>query len=1013
MAWFRKNKNAGLVHQPGKQRLTLSEIANTGGSLRIRDISNALWFPAGQPITPVAPKGTPPRRYAYQPLTNINWSGRDGALDFATLRRFSNYSIVRAIIESVLDRLCSETWDFRLIQEVGEKQTDYKERNASDARLKGLRQVFRKPDGWQNFRTWSRGLYEDMLTLDAASIWEQRDTSGKIASHVQIDGALVFPLVDETGQQPDPNRNLVQTSSKKADRAYLDKVTQKGGTVIKSSKKVRGETVTTTAVQGGSPAFQLTPYGYPAQEMTANELIYAVRNRKTFRRYGFPIVEQAIAIIALGLARQDFQAAYYQSGNVPEFIAFLPPDVPVTKAEELNGYLDSILTGQLGNRRKGFFLPSYGSEKSPNIVFPKANDEVLKDMFDEWIARVLCFFFGMSPTAFVKQTNRATAEQMSEESEEQGLQPYLDWMKDTLNEIVQNQYGFDDIEAVTGTRKEQDALKQAQIDQIKVSTGMKTLDELREENGDDPYDLPETKIPVIITATGVVPWDGSPLSNAPPPPEPQPPANGNGNKPPGKKTPPKGGSQPPPKKKGPQKADGNELDSRHNWPTLSPGILSTKSHSARVRTEVALQKCFRNAKAAAIRGVNGLVARPKQTAEKALADMLLDLRKRDFDSVQFNLASADAARVLAIDLNADDLDPKGRDKNPHVTVLFGFKNVAVDEIEEATKGIGEVSITLGDLIAFPEGDHGVPLIIEVESEKLLELHDKLSQIPNHYSHPSYIPHICVGYLKPGTAEKYVEAGNPLKGETFVLSDLEFSGKDGTLVSLEKLRKDLPEDSDDAYIDGMASELWYHTEPQFSPLASELSTPFEESALSGVQQGALQMNIEDAGLLDGLNFQAAEWARARAAELVGMKRDLEGNLVPNPDAKWAITETTRQDLRDTIKAAFEEETDWAKFKMGLKEALQSSNTFSDSRAEMIARTEIGRAQGGSMWDVWKKSGMAKRLIWEAVGVEPCPECLMNDQQEVEFGEPFPSGAYSTLDSHPRCSCLVRVIGFEGD
>jgi 2'-5' RNA ligase len=996
VSWFsnlRKNRNTALVHTPGKQRLTLTEIATTGGSLRIRDMSNTLWFPAGQPITPVAPKGTPPRRYAFQPLTNINFSGRDGALEFATLRRFSNYSIVRAIIESVLDRLCSETWDFRLVQEEGEKQTDYKERNASDPRLQKLRQVFRKPDGWQNFRAWSRGLYDDMLTIDAASVWEQRDTKGKIASHVQIDGALVFPLVDETGQQPDPNRVLVQTGNKKATKSYLEKVKSKGGKIVSEGES--------KFVNGGSPAFQLTPYGYPAQEMTANELIYAVRNRKTFRKYGFSIVEQAIAIIALGLARQDFQAAYYQSGNVPEFIAFLPPDVPPSKAEELNGYLDSILTGQLGNRRKGFFLPSYGTEKSPNIVFPKANDEVLKDMFDEWLARVLCFFFGMSPTAFVKQTNRATAEQMSEESEEQGLQPYLDWMKDLLNEIVQVQYGFEDIEAVTGSRKEQDALKQAEIDQIKLKNGMVTLDELRERNGDDPFDLPETKMPCIITATGIVPWDGSPLSNAPPPPEPMAPMNGNGKKPP-----PKGQ---PPKKKAPQKSDSSEDDSRHNWPTLSPGILTAKSHSARVRTEIALQKCFRAAKAAAIRGVNGLVARPSRKAEKILADMLLELRKRDFDSVQFNLDKDDAEKIRQICLKDEDLDEKGRELHPHVTVLFGFRHVRVDEVEEKTKGIGKITITFGDLIAFPEGDHGVPLVVKVHSDKLHELHDKLSEIPNHDSHPEYIPHICVGYVKKGTEDWYLERVNPYKGDTAVLSQLVFSRKNGEMVPLEKLRKDSPEDPDDA--DSAASELWYHTEPHFSPLASELQMPYEDSALSGVQQGALQMQIEDAGMLSSLNYQASEWARDRAAELVGMKRDLEGNLIANPDAKWAITETTRNDLRRIVTDAFKQDTDWAEVKNNLKAGLESSETFSDARAALIARTEIGRSQMGSTLDVWKRSGFVKRLRWEATGIEPCPECLMNDQQEVDFGQPFPSGAYSILDSHPRCSCLVTAVGFE--
>jgi len=817
MAWFRKNKNMGIIQQPGKQRLTLAEIAATGGALRIRDISNQLWFPAGQPIPPVAPKGTPPRRYAYTPLTNINWTGREGQVSFQILRNFSNYTIVRAIIESVLDRLCSEHWDFRVIAQDDETKKDYKKRNATDPRIKALKEFFRKPDGWQNFRTWSRGLYDDMLVIDAASIWMQRDQNDRIASLVQIDGAEVFPLLDETGQQPDPNRVLVQTDSKKASHSYLQK------------KK-------SADAAGGSPAFQLTPYGFPAQEMTARELVYAVRNRKTFKKYGFSVVEQALAMITLGLARQDFQAAYYTQGNVPEFIAFLPSDTPTSKAEELNGYLDSILTGQLGNRRKGFFMPSYGSEKQPNIVFPKSNEEVLKDTFDEWIARVLCFFFGMSPTAFIKQVNRATAEQMSQESEEQGLQPYLDWMTDTLNEIVQFQFGFNDIEAVTETRKEQDAEKQATVDKIYVSVGIKTLNETREQNGDDPYDIPEADMPMIITATGAQPIgvehqvaqtqtkiDAGVIPDPNAPPEP-PGGNGNGKKPQAGRS----GSK---KKFTAQKVA--IPDSRHDWPTLSPGILSAKSHAARVRAEVALRKCFHKAKDAVIRGASGILARPAKVAKQ----------------------------------NDDD------------------------------------------------------------------------------------------------EQKQIE-----------------------------------------------DELYGYADPYFSELPLEIGQALEDAGLSGVIQGALQLNIDDATLISSINQQASDWARARAAELVGMSYDEEGNLIPNPDAKWAITETTRQDLRDIVADAFIGNTDREDIVENIKAALETSRVFSDARAAMIAQTEIGRSQMGSSLEVWRKSGLVTKLVWEAVGDNPCPFCLLNDGVEVDFGKPFPSGAHSTLESHPNCACLVRAVGF---
>jgi hypothetical protein len=52
-------------------------------------------------------------------------------------------------------------------------------------------------------------------------------------------------------------------------------------------------------------------------------------------------------------------------------------------------------------------------------------EPVLKDDFDEWLAWVVCFAFSLPPTAFVKQTNRATAETQQETATTEGLVPPL------------------------------------------------------------------------------------------------------------------------------------------------------------------------------------------------------------------------------------------------------------------------------------------------------------------------------------------------------------------------------------------------------------------------------------------------------------------------------------------------------------------------------------------------------------------------------------------------------------
>jgi len=58
-----------------------------------------------------------------------------------------------------------------------------------------------------------------------------------------------------------------------------------------------------------------------------------------------------------------------------------------------------------------------------------SNFPYLEGKRDEWLARVCCFAFSISPQAFIRQMNRASAETQKDLSEEEGLAPILLWLK--------------------------------------------------------------------------------------------------------------------------------------------------------------------------------------------------------------------------------------------------------------------------------------------------------------------------------------------------------------------------------------------------------------------------------------------------------------------------------------------------------------------------------------------------------------------------------------------------------
>jgi hypothetical protein len=126
---------------------------------------------------------------------------------------------------------------------------------------------------------------------------------------------------------------------------------------------------------------------------------------------------------------------------------------------------------------------------------------MLMDQFDEWLARIVCFCFSLSPQPFTKMMNRATAQTANEQAQAEGLVPILDYISGVLTFFVDRYLGIKDIEHSFLDDEEADKLKQAQIDKIYASYGKESVDEQRTRDGQDPIGLG----PMVFTATGPVP----------------------------------------------------------------------------------------------------------------------------------------------------------------------------------------------------------------------------------------------------------------------------------------------------------------------------------------------------------------------------------------------------------------------------------------------------------------------------------------------------------------------------
>lgn len=223
-----------------------------------------------------------------------------------------------------------------------------------------------------------------------------------------------------------------------------------------------------------------------------------------------------------------------------------------------------------------------------------------------------------------------------------------------------------------------------------------------------------------------------------------------------------------------------------------------------------------------------------------------------------------------------------------------------------------------------------------------------------------------------------------------------------------------DDPDDLDKNEIADKIVEEVQREFVNLPSEVRPALEQAMLSGINTAMLQLELHDTNLIAKANQIAEKFAQERAAELVGMKHDEEGNLVENPNAEWAISDTTRDKLRAIVTDAFKDETSIKSISAKIQTALQDDDAgiFTDARAEMIANTEVAHAQAGGNWEVWKKSGLVAKVKWTVSADEPCDDCANNEDEEVEFGKTFPSGDLMP-PIHPNCRCVLVAVLVKDD
>ncbi len=438
----------------------------------IAGITPATWMSPEQPYQASEPD-TAGRQFDYPVGANLFYTPRGTELtSFQQLRALAdNCDIVRLAIETRKDQLAACAWS------VGNVQPD--KDAPDDPATKAVLEALRKPDGLHSWQAWLRMLLEELLVIDAPTIYHRQTRGGAHYAFELLDGSTIKPLIDAGGRSPLPP----------------------------------------------SPAYQQVLKGLPTVDYTRDELMYLPRNPRVHKFYGYSPVEQILLTVNIALRRAVSQLQYFTEGSVPAAFATVPPGWTPQQIAQFQEYWDTVVEGQQARHRQVRFAPD-GSKVTLMREAP------LQDVFDEWLARIVCFAFSIPPTPFIKQMNRATAQQQNETGLAEGLTPFKIWVKEVVDHLIQVKLGQPQLEFRWMDATPVDPAEQATILCGYQKQGNYSVNDIRAKLGEEPINEDWANAYVIITATGATPLadliqqSHIAVQNALAPPEPAPGAVG-------------------------------------------------------------------------------------------------------------------------------------------------------------------------------------------------------------------------------------------------------------------------------------------------------------------------------------------------------------------------------------------------------------------------------------------------------------------------------------------------------
>lgn len=420
------------------------------------------WFGPGIPLPDQAPPDVKGRTWDFPSFVNYNYTPRKTEpLSFAKLKALAdNCEPLKLVMGRQRSLMTSMEWTVKLRKTKPGQKVD-------DAGADEIIAFLEMPDKSHDWAQWLGAMLDQVFVYDALSIYDRRTVGGDPWAFEIVDGATITPLVDQWGRQP----------------------------------------------LAPDVAYQQVLKGLPAVKYTADELLYYPENYRVDHIYGCSRVERIVSIAEASIAQLKSQLGYFTHGNIGDGFFSAPdawqPDQIKQFENAWNAQMSADGGARIADRRQAPWLPG-GSQFHPT------NIDLFKQGFDEWLIRLICFSFDVSPTPFIKQAGlgHGSAQSDKEAAEEGGVAQLMQLVRRLMNRLIATKFNRPDLEFAWIEDRELDPKTAAEIDDIRLRNGSRTLNEVRDRNGDAPQ--ADGDVPLIYTTQGAVKL--ADVVNPPPPP---------------------------------------------------------------------------------------------------------------------------------------------------------------------------------------------------------------------------------------------------------------------------------------------------------------------------------------------------------------------------------------------------------------------------------------------------------------------------------------------------------------